>query len=160
MKRLVLLAMLMVVAFYANAYHWTPVSGPYANTATVIGLIQINGEEQSTTTLEVGAFCGNECRGCQTPQHVPQLDCYLIFMTLYGNEGDELGFRLYDSTVGQESELTCATTAIFVANNTYGSVSSPYVLNFEGTTPEYTITVTANPSNGGTVSGSGTYNHG
>ena len=160
MKRTILIIILMAFVFHANAYHWTPISGPYANTATLIGVIQIDGVEQTLTTLEVGAFCGDECRGREIPMYVSQLNRYILFMTLYGNDGDEITFRLYDHTLNQELDLTCASTVTFVTNATFGSPASPYVLNFEGNATMYTIAATANPSDGGSVTGAGTYSQG
>ena len=141
-------------------YHWTPNDGPYVNTSIVIGIIQIEGEEQTLTTLEVGAFCGEECRGREKPRYVSQLDRYILFMTLYGNDGDEMTFRLYDHTINQELNLTCSSVVTFAANNTIGSPANPYVLNFEGGATTYAIMATANPAEGGTVTGSGTYTEG
>ena len=159
MKRIVLFAMLMAVALSATANHWAPNPGSYDNTATMIGVIQIDGVEQSLTTLEVGAFCGDECRGSAMPILVSQLNRCLLFMTLYGNDGDVLDFRLYDHALGQESDLVCASTVIFASNATYGSGASPYVLNFEAI-PFYNVTATANPRAGGSVTGAGSFMEG
>ena len=160
MKRIVLFIMLMALAWSANANHWTPVTGPYANTATMIGVIQLEGVEQRLTTLEVGAFCGDECRGSATPMYVSQLDRYILFMSLYGNDGDELGFRLFDQSLNQESDLACESTVTFASNAAIGSGSSPYVLDFEVVILSFPITATADPIEGGTVTGGGTFEQG
>ena len=159
MKRIVLFAMLMAVALSATANHWAPNPGSYDNTATMIGVLQIDGVEQSLTTLEVGAFCGDECRGSAMPILVSQLNRCLLFMTLYGNDGDVLDFRLYDHALGQESDLVCASTLTLASNATYGSGESPYVLNFEAI-PFYNVTATANPRAGGSVTGAGSFMEG
>ena len=122
-----------LVANFAIAqteFHWTPNDSQYANTMTAIAIIQIDGVEQRTTALELGAFCGNECRGRQLLVYYPQVDRYLLFLDIYGNDGDALSFRLYDHGTGQESNLTCSTSETFVSNATLGSVASPYVFSF------------------------------
>jgi YD repeat-containing protein len=111
-------------------FHWTPNDSQYANTMTAIAIIQIDGVEQRTTALELGAFCGNECRGRQLLVYYSQVDRYLLFLDIYGNDGDALNFRLYDHVTGQESNLPCSTSETFVSNASLGSVASPYVFNF------------------------------
>ena len=159
MKRIALFAMLMAVAFSATANHWTPTLGSYDNTATMIGIIQIDGVEQAATTLEVGAFCGDECRGSAMPILVSQLNRYILFMSLYGNEGDVLSFRLYDHALNQESDLVCTSTLTFAANATFGSGANPCTLNFEHVT-FYTVNATADPVLGGKVTGAGSFMEG
>ena len=114
----------------ASSSHWTPNVSSYPFTATLIGVIQIEGEEQRTTLLEVGAFCNDECRGSGRPTYVPQMDRYILFMSLYGEDGDELYFRLFDHETNQESDLTCLNVLTFMTNVTFGSGVNLYVLNF------------------------------
>jgi len=46
------------------ANHWTPVpEGWYSQSTTIRGVILINGIEQYSDQLELGIFCGDECRG-------------------------------------------------------------------------------------------------
>lgn len=113
---------------YTN--YWQPNGSQYANNMSVIGIIQIDGVEQSTNALEIGAFCGDECRGSQLLTYYPQLNRYLVFFTLYGEEGDILFFRLYDHELDQESDLGCASYITFESNGILGTYSSPYVFNF------------------------------
>jgi len=129
MKRLLLFIIGMVLVLPANAYHWTPNSDQYPQTASVVGVISIDGVEQTSLNLELGAFCGNECRGREKPIYVSQLNRYLLFLTLYGNDGDELSFRLYDHSLGQELDMACSSTITFVMNETFGTVDAPFVFD-------------------------------
>lgn len=113
---------------YTN--YWQPNGSQYADNMSVIGIIQIDGVEQSSNALEIGAFCGDECRGSQLLTYYPQLDRYLVFFTLYGEEDDVLFFRLYNHELGQESELGCVSYITFESNGILGSYASPYVFNF------------------------------
>ena len=151
---LLLIAWLVPLAMVAQTNHWTPQSAGYEDNMTLTGVIQINGVEQESTTLEVGAFCGTECRGSARPVLFPATGRYLVFLTLYGNDGDQITFKLYDHSQGAELNLQ-SPAAITFGPNGLGSLINPYVLNF--TAYNYTITASASPSNGGTISGAGTY---
>ena len=158
MKRLVLLLVMVASVFRAEAYHWTPNSAPYANTLTAIGIIELDGVEQGRTDIEIGVFCGDECRGREVPIYIGQMGSYRVFLTVYGNDGDTLGFRLYDHGLGEELVADGLNTMVFSANAVYGTVAAPYVFGFETVT--YEIGVAAHPAEGGMVSGAGEYLHG
>ncbi len=113
---------------YTN--HWLPNTHQYAYNMSVIGVIQIDGVEQAIEGLEIGAFYGDECRGSQLINYYPQVDRFMVFLTLYGEEDDMLTFRLYDHILGQESELGCSSTISFVPNEIIGTTANPYVFNF------------------------------
>ncbi len=152
-----LLAWLMPLAMTAQTNHWSPQTSGYEDYMSLTGVIQINGVEQQGTTLEVGAFCGTECRASAKAVLFPVTGRYVVFLTIYGNIGDQVTFKLYDHSQGMERNLQ-SPAAVTVGTNGLGSVTDPYVLNF--TEPNYTITASASPSNGGTVSGGGTYQNG
>ena len=151
-----LIAWLMPMAMLAQTNHWTPVSAPYEDNMSLTGVIQINGVEQQSTALEVGAFCGTECRGSARPVLFPVTGRYVFSLTIFGNDGDQITFKLYDHSQGTELNLQSPAAVTFGPNG-LGSPLDPYVLNF---TAVYTISASANPSAGGTVGGGGTYNYG
>ena len=144
----------------SGGYHWTVNPNQYSNTMTAIAVIQIDGVEQMVNTLEVGAFCGDECRGRELPVYIEQMNRYYLFLTMYGTEGDQLTFRLYDHVLDQEFDGTCSNVEYFVTNGTLGSPVSPYIFEFVSVPVSYTITASANPTEGGSVSGGGTYQSG
>ncbi|MCQ2302990.1 MAG: T9SS type A sorting domain-containing protein [Bacteroidales bacterium] len=121
-----------VANFESNGgnYHWIVDGGQYASTMTVLGVIRVNGVEQTETTLEVGAFCGSQCRGRERITYVPQINRYLLFLTIYGEDGNGITFRLYDHALGRELTQNCTTTVNFVTNGTLGTVSTPYPIEF------------------------------
>ena len=102
----------------------------FEQSMTAVGVIQIDGVEQATDALEIGAFVGDECRGRQLLAYYPQVDRYLVFLTLYGEDGDEFSFRLYDHEVGMESAKGCTTHLTFVANDVIGTLTNPHPFNF------------------------------
>jgi len=111
--------------------HWIPDQTLYADNMSVIGIIQINDEEQRTTNLEIGAFCGDEVRGSQRPQYISgSIDRYIFFLTVYGQASNQITFKLYDHSLGEELDLSSPAAIAFVANGTTGSVGNPHVMNF------------------------------
>ena len=114
--------------------HWIPNESGYEDNMTLTGVIQINGVEQQSTTLEVGVFCGEECRSTGTPIYFFPTQRYVVQLLIYGEVGDQLTFKLYDHALGQELNLTSPDAVSFVANG-YGSLGNPYVLNFTGEMP-------------------------
>ena len=134
--------------------HWVPDESLYANNMSVIGLIQIDGVDQNSTSLEIGAFCGEEVRGSQIVQYIPALDKYLVFLTIHGDSSDEISFKLYDHSIGEELDLRSPEAITFAVNGTLGSIINPYVLNFNNMVE---ITAVVNPSEAGVVTGAGIY---
>ena len=109
--------------------HWTPNVEDYEDNMTFTCVVEIDGEEQRSTMLEVGAFCGEECRGSQRATYFAPTDRYIIQMTVFGEGNDVISFRLYDHQ--QQAELPLNPPAgVAFSNNGYGSLSNPYVLNF------------------------------
>ena len=111
-------------------YHWNVNVHQFADNMTVTGIIQIEGVEQAVPSLEIGAFCNGECRGRQLLTYYPQVDRYLVFLMLYGEEGDMFTFRLYDHEAGEELTAGCASVITFEPDAIVGSFLEPYVFNF------------------------------
>ena len=132
MKKAVLLLLICVSSGWLFANHWTPNESDYEDNMTLTGIVQINGVEQQSTSLEVGAFCGEECRGSGYLTYFFPTQRYVIQLLIFGETGDQLTFKLYDSNSGQELNLASPDPVTFNANG-YGTLSEPYVLNFTGT---------------------------
>lgn len=161
MKRLILISLLMAMAILVKAQqHWIPQSGDYSEQMELTGVIVIDGQEQTVSTLELGVFCGDVCRGSSMLAYVEMFDRYLLYLTIYGESGDALSFRLYDHELGAERDLICSNTMTFVPNAVYGEPITPYVFDFVTEIVSHTITATVTPAEGGTVSGAGTFDHG
>ena len=111
-------------------YHWSVNVHQFADNMTVTGIIQVEGVEQAVPSLEIGAFCEGECRGRQLLTYYPQVDRYLVFLMLYGEEGDMFTFRLYDHEAGEELTAGCASVLTFESDAIVGSFLDPYVFNF------------------------------
>ena len=80
---------------------------------------------------EVAALVNGEVRGSARPVYVEALDTYMLFLTISGDEVEEVSFKYYDITTEEEYELV---NRINYSNNAMvGSVNEPYVLS-RGTT--------------------------
>ena len=157
MKRSLLLVLSFLFIVTVQANHWEPDTHQFPDNMNVIGVIEINGIEQANESLELGVFCGDECRGSEMLAFYEGLGRYMLFITIYGQYGHELSFRLYDHSIQQELELTPAETMQFVPDGIVGTILDPYVFSFSGSVGIGLITANAVPEEGGTVTGGGAY---
>ncbi len=135
--------------------HWNPDVSLYPDNMTLITTVEIEGVEQATEDIEIGAFCGDEVRGSGRLQYVgapaDRYECFLLFV---GKAGDEITFRIYDHATQSELELETDMTVEFAAHGTLGDVVNPETINF---TAGESVQAVANPVEGGTVEGTGSY---
>ncbi|MBR6930461.1 MAG: M6 family metalloprotease domain-containing protein [Bacteroidales bacterium] len=124
----------LVANFSLSENHWTPEGANYSGVMSVYSVIQINGIEQYSNQLEVGAFCGDECRGTAIASEFFLTHRYLAIMTIYGETGHQLTFKLYDHCRGDELELA-SPAAIMFNDDGYGTPVDPYNLNYTGQMP-------------------------
>ena len=118
----------------------------YSDNMTVMCVVAIEGVEQHSDLWEVGAFCGETCRGTAMPLYCPPVDRYILPLIVYGTAGDQIHFKLYDHALNAESTLT-AFIALPFDGDGYGSISDPVVLNFLSEAPS-TITQTTEMASG------------
>jgi hypothetical protein len=143
----------LVANFDALTNYWEPESNDFEDNMTLTCIVQLDGVEQATSMLEVGAFCGTQCRGSQRATYFAPSDHYIIQMIVFGESNDMISFRLYDHLTEQELMLTPPTPITFNSNG-YGSLFNPYVLNF---TSNVLISAEASPVGAGTITGVGEY---
>ena len=134
MKKLIVLLAACLASSISFANHWVSENpGNYSLVMAVTGIIQIDGVEQFSSQLEVGAFCGDECRGSQMAAEFFLTNRYLVMLSIDGEIGNELTFKLYDHGLGQELNLTSPAVVTFNMDG-YGNPIEPYILDF--TSPE------------------------
>ena len=112
-----------------DEFHWDVNINEYPFNMTVTGIIQIDGVEQTNPNLEIGAFCNGECRGVQRLTYYSQVNRYLVFLMVYGEEGDDIDFMLYDHGTGTETS-GCTSHITFAANSAVGTPFNPHIFNF------------------------------
>ncbi len=134
--------------------YWTPCSeNLYSQTSAIVAVILIDGVEQRSDMLELGIFCGDECRGTAIASLFEYTQRYIVYVNMFGENGHELSFRLYDHSIEQELNLTPPACVPFTEDG-YGLLSEPFEANFTSTVD---ITATVDPVGAGTVDGAGTY---
>ena len=148
--------MTLVARFEPNdniTLHWVPDVDQYEDYMVVTGVVQIDGVEQASTTLELAAFCGDECRGTLLATYFPPQDRYVYQLPVFGNSGDMFTFKLFDHETQEELQLV-SPEAISFRENGYGRLADPYILNFISWVM---VDATVTPANAGMVEGTGEY---
>ena len=134
-KRLTILTCFMVLcSFVFGQNYWETNTGNYENTMTATAVIKIDGIEQRTTQLEIGAFGydndGNvDLRGNIKLAYKSSRDRYYAYLTIYGNPNDNITFKVYDHDQKVIMDLA-SDNVTFVTNNVLGSLADPFVINF------------------------------
>jgi len=106
---------------------WNPQASRFANNMTFTFIVSQDNKDLQNDQIEIGAFCGNECRGSVLLKNVPQLadHPYMGFLMIYGENGDEIRLRIYNHATGEEYEESNVVLS-FVADAIQGSPAEPY----------------------------------
>ena len=109
----------------AENNRWVPASSQFVNNMTMVAMV----DGVNADSYEVAAFVNGEVRGSARPIYIEPLDAYMLFLTIYGDEVEEMTFRYYDLTTGEEYALD---DRINYSNDArVGSIAEPYI--FRGT---------------------------
>ena len=138
-----MLCMAFMQALIGQTTHWTPVTG-IQNNMTMSAVLYINGEEQSLDSVEIGAFCGEECRSTALPYEIAGQQVY--FLTIRGTSNEVITFRLYDHQSEAELDYVCDTTYTFVVDDVVGDYPNWFPIPFTNPAPavvEQTIALSA-----------------
>ena len=106
---------------------WTPQASRFANNMTFTFIVSQDNKELQNDQIEIGAFCGDECRGSVQLKDFPQLagHPYMGFLMIYGENNDEIRLRIYNHATGEEYEVN-NTSLTFVSDAIYGNPTEPY----------------------------------
>ena len=142
MKRKLLFVLATLLVFGSMKAQQQPTHYPFnyhdfPDNMTAIIQIQINGIEQTSNELELGAFNGDivtgaERIGCYGSNHY-----YRVYLSVYGSGGSyEVTFKLYNHQTGEELDNYVVThqgepyTFTWVGDTGIGSNKKPIVINF------------------------------
>ena len=146
----------MVLGAYPDFYpfHFTPAEPPqsthwtqpmnFQSNMSVNSTIFIEGVEQNSEFLEIGAFCGNECRGCALPAGMVDGHALYLLTISANTNGESLSFRLYNHWMGQELPYICTETMTFTADMIMGAYPDFYPFHFTTPPPFYHFTTAGN----------------
>lgn len=116
-----------IVEFSGTLPHYQAYISSYSNTMTFTASIILNNIELQSDTIEIGAFNGDECRGSILLQNYPEVTAhpYLGFLTVHGNNSDEITFKVYNHETKKEY-VASNTPVTFIADAIYGNPDEPY----------------------------------
>lgn len=106
---------------------WSVDETQYSSSMTVTAVVMIDGSLSADPDNMVAAFVGDECRGVARILPSASLEAAFAYLMVFSNgTTDELvRFKIYDSS--DDEELTVADSMIFVADNSIGTQTYPYV---------------------------------
>lgn len=116
----------------------------YANTMTVISVVDIDNEEVAKGNYELAAFVDNECRGSVKLDYFEPLDRYFAVMSVAGNDLEEVNFGLADTSNG-EVNFNCEQSMTFATDAVVGRLSSPYNISFNHENTDAVVHIYPNP---------------
>ncbi|MBC8213548.1 MAG: T9SS type A sorting domain-containing protein [Candidatus Marinimicrobia bacterium] len=103
---------------------------------TITADVEIDGIQISEDD-QLGVFVNGECRGTAVPTYFPLTDSYTINLMTYGENGDELSFRVYQSETNTEIEVLDNLT--FEINGIIGNDIDPILLRAVVIPDEYSL---------------------
>ena len=120
---------------------WTAQRARFASTMDLFATVEINGVEQTSDELEIGAFVGDECRGAVKLMYVEELGKHIAFLTVSGNNGETVSFKaLHEGEV-----IDLQETVTIQLNELLGDAKAPFVLHANSGT----FTLFPNPASKG-----------
>ena len=140
MKKAALMLACMFAAYTLfGQTHW-PKPTNFSGSVTANSVLVINGEESLADYIEIGAFCGEECRGAALPYGTLVAGHRMYFLSIAGNtNGQTITFRLWDHQSNKELEYECQTTVNFQDNLILGQIpNNLFEIGF--TAPQTTVT--------------------
>ena len=111
---------------YNGENHWFADVTKYPNNMSIVAMLSIDGEIVKDN-YEVAAFANGECRGSARPIYIEALDAYMLFMTIQGEDVENLTFKYYDVNYGTEYELN--NTMVYSNDAIVGTIEEPYMFN-------------------------------
>ena len=122
---------------------------------STIAQININGVEQTSSDIEIGAFNGDIVTGSERIGVYASAGYHRAYLAVFYNTPYEVTFKLYNHSTGEELtnyEVTyegAPYTFVFTNNANYGSNKRPVVINFITASNPYTLDITGYGSNAG-----------
>ena len=103
---------------------WSVDPTQFEHSMTLIGMLESSDSNVTSSTMELGAFVGNQVRGSSQAIYIPPYDSYLFFLTVYANtSGEQVKYKLFDSSNGGIQDLNEAM--YFSPDLHQGSIENP-----------------------------------
>ncbi|MCR5660409.1 MAG: T9SS type A sorting domain-containing protein [Bacteroidales bacterium] len=114
--------------------HWTTDVSLYPDNMSVVATVYVDGEEQQSDQLEVGAFSEGKMVGSAQLRYNARRDRWYALIPVSGNDGEEISFRLYDDASKSEYGIEAEERLSFTADEVIGSLDDPMALHFQTST--------------------------
>ena len=127
--------------------HWQNDIHAYADNLCLMAVVTIDGTEQRSEDLELGAFVNGECRGSAKLLYIEPLDRYYAMMTVTGQNDEVVEFALIDESRHIGNALS-TTRLTFSSNAIVGTYDAPFDVAFNAMTAieEHTSTLYLYPN--------------
>jgi hypothetical protein len=110
-----------------NAPEWTVDPSLFFGSMNVTGELIVLDESSENPLDMVGAFVDGECRGVGQPVYVEPLEKYIVFLTVYGEEGETSDLQFHAYSEANDEILYAPETLPFELNNIIGDLEEPYI---------------------------------
>lgn len=110
--------------------HWKTNAHAYPDNMSVVAVVVVDGEEQHTDRLEVGAFSDGELVGSSLLLYNAKRDRWFAMIPVSGHGGEEVNFQLYDAVNGYEFGVEAEERVGFTADGILGGLDNPMELHF------------------------------
>ena len=111
---------------YNGKNYWFADATQYPNNMSIVAMLSIDGEIVKGN-YEVAAFANGECRGSARPIYIEAIDTYVLYMTIYGDEVEELTFMYYD--IDKDTEYELNNVMNYSNDAIVGALSDPYIFS-------------------------------
>ncbi len=111
---------------------WEVNIGSYEHNISITALLEFDGTEMADTTIILGAFVEDTCRGLTRIQYIPGMQKHLAFLLVYSNHlaGDSIHFRIYEPQ--NDKTRPVAERLAFRSDDILGNVETPFLLTALG----------------------------
>ena len=115
--------------FVTEEKHWNANHRVAEHNITMLAVVNVDGKELRSDAVELVAFINGECRGNSRLFYIEPLDSYYVVMTITGEEGDLIEFKLFNNQDGSVN-TDCNTLLTFVPDAVFGEPANPYPIVF------------------------------
>ena len=109
--------------------HWEANTHEAEGNLGIFAQVYVNGEMQRNEDIEIGAFVNGQCRGAARLIYLEPIDAYYLIMTVTGDEGDQIDFRLFDNR-SRTTNNNCSTYLTYEDNAIIGNPKTPFSIHF------------------------------
>lgn len=110
--------------------HWKVNTNQFPTNLSMMVTVDLPSDELIKGDYEIGAFVNGECRGAAHCNYYDGIGRTLAFLSVSGEEGDMVCFKLYDANAEYVLPEIAAEKIVYTANAIYGSIETPMMLHF------------------------------